>query len=284
MSASRSVDPAAFRAFEHAGWEGIVDDYDAAFRALTAQTIDPLLDAAGVGPGARVPDEATGPGYAAAAAAARGADVTAGDFAAAMVAETRRRHPDLDVRVADAEALPFADGAFDAVVMNFGVLHLAQPDLAFAEAHRVLRGGGRFAFTVWAAPEVSVGLGMVLRAIQAHGTTDVPLPPGPPLFRFSDAGECRRALEAVGFADVETAALPLVWRLPSPDAVLEAMQQGTVRTAGLLRAQTSEALDAIRAAVRAEAASHETGSGVDVPMGAVLASGRKPGTSDRAAR
>ena len=281
MSASRSGDPAAFRAFEHAGWEGIVAEYDAAFRALTIQTVDPLLDAAGVGPGVRVLDEATGPGYVAAAGAARGADVTAGDFSAAMVAETRRRHPGLDVREADAEALPFADATFDAVVMNFGVLHLAQPDLAFAEAYRVLRRGGRFAFTVWAAPEVSVGFGMVLRAIQAHGTTDVPLPSGPPFFRFSDPDECRRALEAVGFTDVQTAALPLVWRFLSPDAVLQAMQQGVVRTAGLLRAQTSEALDAIRAAVRAEVATHETGSGVDVPMGAVLASGRKPGTSER---
>src|SRR4051794_5201106 len=155
MSASPSVDPAAFRALEHAGWEGSVDGYDAAFRTLSAQTIDALLDAAGVGPGVRVLDEATGPGYVAAAAAWRGAHVTAGDFSAAMVNATRRRHPQLDVREADAEALPFGDGSFDAVVMNFGVLHLAQPDLAFAEAYRVLRAGGRFAFTVWAVPAVS---------------------------------------------------------------------------------------------------------------------------------
>jgi SAM-dependent methyltransferase len=275
MSGPHPVDPAAFRAFEHAGWDGIVEEYDAAFRTLTPQTVGPLLDAAGVGPGTRVLDEATGPGYVAAAAAARGAVVTAGDFSAAMVAGVRRRHPGLDVREADAEALPFGEGTFDAVVMNFGVLHLAQPDQAFAEAHRVLRPGGRFAFTVWAGPEVSVGFGMVLRAVQAHGTTDVPLPPGPPLFRFSDAGECRRSLEAVGFAGVETVTLPLVWRFPDPDAVFEALQRGTVRNAGLLRAQAPAALAAIRAAVRAEAAAYATGSGVDVPMGAVLTSGHR---------
>ena len=281
MSASPSIDPAAFRALEHAGWEGSVAGYDAAFRTLTAQTIGPLLDAAGVGPGVRVLDEATGPGYVAAAAAQRGAHVAAGDFSAAMVAETRRRHPEIDVREADAEALPFPDGAFDAVVMNFGVLHLAQPDLAFAEAYRVLRPGGRFSFTVWATPEVSVGLGMVLRAIQTHGTTDVPLPSGPPFFRFSDPEECRRALEAVGLADVQSSALPLAWRFPHPEAVFAAMQRGTVRTAALLRAQTPAALDAIREAVRAGAAAYATASGVDVPMGAVLTSARKPGSGDR---
>lgn len=280
MSASPVVDPAAFRALEHAGWEGRVDGYDAAFRTLTAQTIAPLLDAAGVGPGVRVLDEATGPGYVAAAAAARGAHVTAGDFAAGMVAEARRRHPDLDVREADAEALPFADGAFDAVVINFGVLHLAQPDLAFAEAHRVLRPGGRVAFTVWATPEVSVGLGMVLRAIQIHGTPDVPLPSGPPFFRFSDPQECRRALEAVGLTDVQSSTLPLVWQFPDPDALFAAMQHGTVRMAALLRAQTPKALDAICEAVRVEAATYATGSGVAVPMGAVLTAAHKSGASD----
>ena len=82
MCASPSVDPAAFRALEHAGWEGSVDSYDAAFRTLTAQTIDPLLDAAGVGHGVRVLDEATGPGYVAAVAAQRGTNVTAADFSA----------------------------------------------------------------------------------------------------------------------------------------------------------------------------------------------------------
>jgi SAM-dependent methyltransferase len=281
MSASPSVDPAAFRALEHAGWEGSVDGYDAAFRTLSAQTIDALLDAAGVGSGVRVLDEATGPGYVAAAAAQRGAHVTAGDFSAAMVTEARRRHPELDVREADAEALPFGDGSFDAVVMNFGVLHLAQPDLAFAEAYRVLRPGGRFAFTVWAVPEVSVGQDMVLRAIQAHGTTEVPLPSGPPFFRFSDPAECKRALEACGFTDVHSTTLPLVWQFSDPDAVFTALQQGTVRIAALLRAQSPEALTAIRQAVRAEAASYATARGVDVPMGAVLTSSRKPRSSDQ---
>lgn len=276
MSRSPSVDPAAFRALEHAGWEGRVDGYDTAFRTLTAQTIDPLLDAAGVGPGVRVLDEATGPGYVAAAAAARGAIVTAGDFSAAMVAEARRRHPGLDVQEADAEALPFADGSFNAVVMNFGVLHLAQPDVAFAEAHRVLRPEGRFAFTVWATPELSVGLGMVLRAIETHGTTEVPLPSGPPFFRFSDTAECRRALEAIGFTDVQTTVLPLLWRFPDAEAIFPAIQQGTVRTAALLRAQTPEALAAIREAVCAEAATYATASGIEMPMAAVLTSVGKP--------
>jgi ubiquinone/menaquinone biosynthesis C-methylase UbiE len=269
-------DPAAFHAFEHAGWEEIGTAYDAAFQSLTAQTIDPLLDAAGVAPGTQLLDEATGPGYVAAAAVSRGADVVAIDFAAAMVTEARSRHPDLDVREADVEALPFADSTFDAVVMNFGALHLAQPDLAFAEAFRVLRPGGRFAFTVWSPPEVSTGFAMVLHAIQSHGIIEAPLPPGPPLFRFGDTEESTRSLAAVGFTETTSVVLPLVWQLPGPDAMLEVMQRATVRTAGLLQAQSAPALAAIREAVTAEAATYATPDGIAVPMGATLTAGRKP--------
>jgi hypothetical protein len=60
-----------------------------------------------------------------------------------------------------------------------------------------------------------------------------------------------------------------------------AIQQGTVRTAALLRAQTPEALATIREAMRAEAATYATASGVEVPMGAVLTSARKPPSRDQ---
>src|SRR5207302_5786133 len=122
-----------------------------------------------------------------AAAAARSADVTGLDFSSAMIAEARRRHPAIEFSEGDAEALPFDASAFDAVVMNFGLLHLARPDTAIAEAHRVLRPGGRYALTVWAPPEQAVGFGMTLRAIQEHGNPNVGLPEGPPFFRFSAA-------------------------------------------------------------------------------------------------
>src|SRR5262249_56363460 len=106
-------------------------------------------------------DVATGPGYVAAAAVRRGASVVAVDFSEAMLAEARRHHPAIDFRSGDAEALPFPDASFDAVVMSFGLLHLARPDQALAEAHRVLRPRGRLAFTVWDRPEQAAPFGLV---------------------------------------------------------------------------------------------------------------------------
>jgi ubiquinone/menaquinone biosynthesis C-methylase UbiE len=270
--ASQAVDPSAFRAFEQAGWESIPQAYHDAFGSLTTQTIGPLLDATRVGPGVRVLDVATGPGYVASAAAQRGATVVGMDFSTAMLIAARRRDPAVDFQEGDAEALPFPHASFDAVVMSFGLLHLGRPELALAEAHRVLRPGGRIGFTVWAKPEDAIAFGIVLRAIQSHGRLDVPLPPGPPFFRFSDPEECRRALREVGFQTPEVVMVPQVWRLGSLDALFDTMQGGTVRTAGLLRAQAPEALEAIRADVRDAVRAYQRGGAVELPMPAVLAS------------
>ena len=269
-------DPVAFRALEHAGWQGAARRYDDAFGSLTRQAIDPLLDAAQVLAGARVLDVASGPGYAAAVAAQRGAQVTALDFSGAMVEMARSQNPGIEFREGDAAELPFKDGSFDAVVMNFGMLHLAQPERAVAEAFRVLCPGGRYAFTVWTKPEEAVGFGIVLDAIRKHGNPDVPLPPGPPFFRFSDASECDNVLKVAGFRNVDVRKVPQVWRFSARGLLFDAFLAGTVRTQALLRAQSAPALEAIREAVGRVAGEYENHGTVEIPMPAVLAAALKP--------
>jgi SAM-dependent methyltransferase len=261
-----------FREFEHAGWEKLPARYHDAFATLTTQAIGPLLEAVQVRRGMRLLDVASGPGYVAAAAAQQGANVVGVDFAAAMVAEARRRYPAIRFDEDDAEDLAFPDASFDAVTMNFGLLHLGRPERALSEAHRVLRQGGRIGFTVWAKPEESLGFGIVLGAIQKHGDMNVPLPPGPPFFRFSDAEECRRVLAEVGFAKPEVRPVPQVWRLDSADGLFEIMLGSTVRTGALLRAQTPAALAAIRGEILK--AVGKAGA-IELPMPAVLASATK---------
>src|SRR5213594_964118 len=136
------IDPSAFRQFEHKGWQEIASRYDRGFASVTTQSLLPLLDAARVAEGARVLDVACGPGYAAAAATARGAIALGVDFSSEMVEEARGRYPGIEFQEGDAEQLSFTDATFDAVVVNFGMLHLGRPELAVREAHRVLRPGG----------------------------------------------------------------------------------------------------------------------------------------------
>jgi SAM-dependent methyltransferase len=265
-----------FRTFELIGWEHIPDNYHTAFGQLTTQAIDPLLDAARVKRGMAFLDIASGPGYVAAAAAKRGAVVLGIDFSAAMVAQAQRLHPEVEFREGDAEELPMGNGLFAAAAMNFGILHLGRPDQAIAEAYRVLRAGGRFAFSVWAPPEETVGFGIVLRAVQLHGEPRVELPEGPPFFRFSDAGECTRSLIAVGFESPKVTKIAQYWRLPAGDGLFNAMRDSTVRTAGLLRAQKPTVLNKIREAMSSELEQYTKGDAVELPMPALIASGVKP--------
>jgi SAM-dependent methyltransferase len=270
------LDPESFHDFEHAGWEGIPDQYHRAFGQLTSQAITSLLDAADVKKGDKLLDIASGPGYVAAAAAKRGAIVVGVDFSATMVAYAQQLHPSIEFCEGNAEELPLGNNLFDAAVMNFGILHLAKPEQALSDACRVLRPGGRFAFSVWARPEETIGFGIVLRAVETFGDLQVALPEGPPFFRYSDPEECIRALLSAGFEAPRVTKIAQTWRLPAEDGLFNAMKDSTVRTAGLLRAQTPVVLDKIRDAMRAALAPCIKGDIVELPMPALIASGVKP--------
>src|SRR3954469_8985920 len=139
------VDADPVNAFEAAGWEAQVSGYEDFFGPIATRLVAPLLDAAAVERGARVLDVASGPGYVAASAAERGACVIGVDISQAMLSRARARNPQLDFRLGDAEALPFADGAFDAVGANLALRHVGRPERAAAEFARVLDADGRVA-------------------------------------------------------------------------------------------------------------------------------------------
>src|SRR5205807_5837487 len=116
---------------------------------------------------------------------------------------------------------------------------------ALAEAFRVLHSGGRYAFTAWAKPEEAGGFGIIVDAIRKHGNPDLPLPPGPPFFRFSDASECDKVLKVAGFRNVDVRKVAQVWRFSASRLLFEAFLAGSVRTQALLHGQSAPALAAI---------------------------------------
>jgi SAM-dependent methyltransferase len=184
--AQPAIDPDAFNAFEAGGWEDKAAGYDHFFGGITGRFVEPLLNAVSVGPGTRLLDLATGPGYVAARAAQRGASVVGVDVASAMIALAGRLHPGLDFRRADVHKLPFEAGSFDVVVGNFLILHLGRPEQAMAGFVRMLRPGGRLALTAWDVPERARFLGVFLDAVaEAGATAPKDLPTGPDFFRFS---------------------------------------------------------------------------------------------------
>lgn len=118
-------------------------------------------------PGDRVLDVAAGTGNAALEAAGRGARVTASDITPAMLAFGRERTAAAGAEVewheADAQALPFPDGAFDLTMSVFGAIFAPDPVRAAAELARVTRPGGTLALAAWTPGGGNGRLGQIVR-------------------------------------------------------------------------------------------------------------------------
>jgi SAM-dependent methyltransferase len=166
------VDLAAIKAKQQATWSS--GDY--AVIGSTLQIVgETLCEAADVAAGERVLDVACGNGNAALAAARRFALVTGVDYVPTLLDRARARAAanglPLELRDADAEAMPFADGAFDVVLSTFGVMFTPDQPRAARELARVCRHGGRIALASW-TPDGFIG--RVFKTVGAH----VPPPPG----------------------------------------------------------------------------------------------------------
>lgn len=269
----------SFRDFEHAGWadSNVCASYDDLLSSLTTQSIGALLDGAHVKQGSLVLDVGSGAGYAAGAALARGARVTGVDFSAEQVRMALQRFPGATFVEGDASNLPFATDAFDAVVSNYGVLHFPAHERFFAEAFRVLRRGGRLAFTVWDIPAEAKLYGAVFGAIATQGSLDVGLPAGPSMFFFADTSACEETLAPAGFEDCAVTRVPQTWRPSTGEQILRTVKTGTVRMRGILQRQSAESLDAIDEAILTALEPFRKPGGYEVPMPAVLVTALKPG-------
>lgn len=276
MASNASGGHSEFTKHELAGWDAKAGAYGDYAAKVTRQVVEQVLGAARVRQGAQLLDIASGPGYVAGAAVARGATALGVDFAPSMVAVASKNYPDAEFRLGDAEALDFPDGNFDAVTCAFGIGHLANPDKAVFEAFRVLRPGGRYAFSWWCSPEKHEFFALVQNAVKAHGNLNVPLPPAPSNFRFSDPEECRRVLDAAGFVDVETHECHPVYEPNSPQEVLDFIYKSSVRTAMVLELQAEQARQRINEAIVQGVLKHKQGDSFRIRWPANVAAGRKP--------
>jgi SAM-dependent methyltransferase len=265
-------DPDAVREFERAGWNRAAATYETAFATATRQFIAPLLDAAMIDAGAKVLDLCCGPGFVGAAALGRGAIVTGLDFSPAMLAEARARCPAIAFRHGDAEAPPFDDACFDAVVSNFGIHHVPRPALALSGAHRILRHGGKFAFTIWAGHDENIAWKLVFDAVGRFGDPRASAAPAPG-GGFATAADCLRALHDAGFSRTEAELARGTWRHDDAAALLAALRAGTARMAAMIQAQTDAAMPAIVSGLEAATAPWRDGAGIAVPIACVIATG-----------
>ena len=259
-----------FARFEHEGWQSVADKYDSVWSPLTRQFIPSLLEDASISEGMLVLDVACGPGYVSAATKQLGAIPTGIDFSEKMVSIAERMFPGIRFTQGDAHGLPFEDDSFDRVLMNFGLLHVSNPEMACSEACRVLKRGGKFGFTVWAGPERNPGAKIVNDAVEAYANLNVGLPEGPPKYLYGDRDECRQVLERAGFdsSSMSYETRTAEWDHPHASYYFEAERNAGVRTAGILARQSPETLEAIRIAIESNIKQYARGDKFVLPMAA----------------
>lgn len=238
----------AFSALEQQGWsdDATASAYASAFADAALQCVPAMVAAVRASPGDQALDLCCGHGIVARGLANAGATVTGIDFSPAMLELARKSVPEGTFRKADATALPFDDATFDVITIGFGVPHLPHPPHCFAEARRVLRPGGRIAFSVWQAPPASQAFGFVFAAVAAHGDPSVSLPPAPGAHDYADPDVAGPALREAGFGDVKLETVDSHWMVDDPCAPYDYFIEGTVRGSALLRPQPETNRKAIR--------------------------------------
>jgi SAM-dependent methyltransferase len=253
-------------------------DYVRFYSPITRRLTEPLLDAAGVRPGTRVLDVATGPGCLAARAAGRGASVVGVDIDESMVQLARRQHPKLDFRRADAAALPFEDGSFDAVVANFLVHHLRSASDAIAEFARVLAPGGVVALTAWDVPARTRFVGVFLEAIAGCGVSaPEPRTPRRDFFHYSADAAFAGLLSARGLQDVVVRTTAFQHSVTTTGELWDGLFAGTdCSSATLILRQPQHVQRQIRTAFERRAGAYWTGERLELPVSAKVASGCRP--------
>jgi len=251
-----------------APWDRAAATYDEQFRGQHDQLVDPTLDAAGIGPGTRVLDIGTGTGLLSRAARQRGAEVVGTDLSDGMIAAARERQPDVRFEVAPAERQPFDSGTFGAVVMGLVLFLLPDPVAALAEAHRVLRTGGRIACSLWRFP--LVGHAPVYDRLAEY----LPGPPvagGPPLLGVADGSVLTSALASAGFSNVELREFALYWSLPDTDRLFDA-----ITAMQDLSSLDQAAQSALRADIARDAEVYRDGEMLRIPFPARILPGVRP--------
>ena len=274
--ATPPIDNDAFRDFERDAHDRIAESYSALFAAVTAGAIAPLLDAAQVHAGVVLLDVAAGPGRLTRAAAERGALATGCDLAPAMVDLARRLNPRIRFDQASADALPYADGSFDAVICAFGIGHFPDPEGVIAEFARVIKPGGVAALSWWEAFSRNRINGIFYEVIAKLGVSAPGvLPQGPPIDRFSDPQTFASFLQAAGFRGVRVDPVAATHFLPDVDKLWELAMGSFARASSLIRAQTPDMQLTIRAAVAEAAQRHARADGLHIPIAFLVVSGKR---------
>jgi ubiquinone/menaquinone biosynthesis C-methylase UbiE len=205
------MDNSAAKANQHKTWQAVAPgwkQYDELMRRLTKPVTDRMT--AGMRPGQRVLDIASGVGEPAIAIAERvgptgsvlGTDLVEEMLAFAREKAAARGVKNIEFRHVDGEALDVPDRSFDAVTMRWGLMFMPDPGACLTRARQALKPGGTIALTCWAPIEKNPWALIPMSVLRKYVEVPAPPPGAPGLFAFADRARLESVLKDAGFSNV----------------------------------------------------------------------------------
>ena len=258
-------------------WELVAKDYTEVTAPFFENYAAVALDRTGVTTGSRVLDVACGPGTLALLAAQRGCQVTAVDFASAMIDELRERIKStglaVTAQVADGQALPFAAAQFDAVFSMFGLIFFPDRARGLRQMLRVLAPGGLACIASWQPMD---RFPMLRDVFAALGELLPGMPFGEGKAPLGEPDEIIHEMTAVGFGGVIVEEVSASFTTANLDEAWSRLSRGSAPFALLQRNLGMAAWRKVERGV-IEALRRKYGSGPQtIAMAANLGMGRAP--------
>ena len=244
-----------------------------------------LVDRVEPGPGRTILELGSGPGETGFLAAERlgpdgtliSTDVSPGMVEVARRGSAERGLTNVEHRVADAQQLDLSDDSVDGVLSRFTFMLIPEPKRAFAEVHRVLRPGGRFAYATWGGMDRNPWVTSLMGAVMQNGHMPAggasPFDPGG-LFSLAGPEPNTAHLEAAGFSDIAVEEITGAMGFPSFDEYWDTNTSLAGPLARTLAALDADQVAAIRATAQQLAEPFRVDSGYHLPFTATAVSAR----------
>ena len=202
-----------FKQQEHDSWASAADGWgrrDELLRKGAAPVTERMLELAGIAPGQRVLDIASGtgePAISAARAVGENGSVIGTDLVDEMLAYARSKADsegldNIKFRCVDGETLTVGEGIFDAVTIRWGLMFMPQPLACMALAHNALQTGGRISVACWATPEKNPFISLLTQTLGLYMDLPKPPPGTPGIFSMADPDRLCDVLESAGFINI----------------------------------------------------------------------------------
>ncbi len=206
-----TFDPIKYKEIEREVYSRTAENYARFGGPVFESMASPLLKGANLKPGQKILDVACGigiPSLSAAQMVIPDGSVIGIDLAPGMIEMARSRAAEkglknVEFREADAEALPFEDRSFDAVLCHLGLIHFTDRAKALKEMGRVLKPDGDLAVSVWSIPDRTKVTGIVSKCVATLWPAAV-IPGAPTWFDFGPEGALEKILLDTGFREIRT--------------------------------------------------------------------------------